>query len=51
MGVSAVVGAVLEGSVTKDDVGADGALGVVVVGRNAGDVEEGEDTVFVFQEA
>lgn len=45
------VGAVVEGTVAKDDVWTDGALGAVVVGRDTGDVQESEDLIFVLEQA
>jgi hypothetical protein len=43
-------GAIVERTVAKDHVWTDGALGMVVVGRNTGDVQERKDLVFVLQD-
>ena len=51
VGMGAGVGAVVEGSVSQDNVGTDGALGVVIMGWNAWDIEEREDLIFMLEQA
>ncbi len=43
--------AIVEGPISEYDVGADGALGMVVVGRDARDVEECENLILVFEQS
>ena len=50
VGVGPGLGTIVKRTVAKNHVRPNGALGVVVVGGNAGDVQKRKDLVFVLQE-